>query len=146
MPVCLWSGAGRVSSTAAGPQWGPPARGTPGPGWPGPCRPTDAAWCSTADWQAGQSVSCLSMWAERNRGRKKSRILWNFAFLEFPKFFRHKRTFVSVYCGQVFTLLIWMLSSCCCHCMMFSMRCTQMLMFPTRTDLPMSWTSPHSEM
>lgn len=43
------------------------------------------------------------------------------------------------------TLLIWMLSSCCCHCSMFSMRCTQMLMFPTRTDLPMSWTRLHND-
>lgn len=43
------------------------------------------------------------------------------------------------------TLLIWMLSSCCCHCRMFSMRCTQILMFPTNTDLPMSCTRVHSE-
>lgn len=38
-----------------------------------------------------------------------------------------------------------MLSSCCCHCRMFSMRCTQILMFPTSTDLPMSCTRLQSD-
>lgn len=45
----------------------------------------------------------------------------------------------------ILTLLIWMLSSCCCHCRMFSMRCTQILMFPTSTDLPMSCTRLQSD-
>lgn len=62
-----------------------------------------------------------------------------------PYIFHPMRSFVSLHFGQMLTLLIWMLSSCCCHCMMFSMRRTQVLMFPTRTDLPMSWTRPHSE-
>lgn len=45
----------------------------------------------------------------------------------------------------ILTLLIWMLSSCCCHCRMFSMRYTQILMFPTSTDLPMSCTRLQSD-
>lgn len=77
MPVCLWSGTGRVSSTTAGPLWGSPAPDTLGPGWPGLCRQRDCAWCSAADWQAGQSESCLYLWAKKRDERKEENLWYN---------------------------------------------------------------------
>lgn len=85
---------------------------------------------------AGSSVSIMPVDVDWRRKKKCLFCFREFLHilpeLNFPKL-------------QLLTFLICMLSSCCCHCMMLSMRCTQMLMLPTSTDLPMSWTRLHSD-
>lgn len=87
----------------------------------------------------GRSVRVMPVFVGWKRDERKEENLW------YNKDLHFRAPSGVLHCRQMLTLLIWMLSSCCCHCRMFSIRCTQMLMFPTSTDLPMSWTSPHSE-
>lgn len=90
---------------------------------------------------AGSSVSFMPVEVGWRRRKKKKN---GFIFLKSQVLLPIRRE-PNCQKLELLTLLIWMLSSCCCHCMMFSMRCTQMLMLPTSTDLPMSWTRLHSD-
>lgn len=91
---------------------------------------------------AGRSVSAMPV--DVGWSRRKKKMCFFFLFFKSRVVF-HVLRGLNCQKFKLLTFLIWMLSSCCCHCMMFSMRCTQMLMLPTSTDLPMSWTRLHSD-